>query len=280
VRETEGNLALGDSPKKLTLSVDGKNLEAEHHGPRAEDAPTIVMLHEGLGSVSAWRDWPAELARETGFGVFVYSRAGYGNSDPVTLPRPVTYMHHEADVVLPQVLTQAKLQKCILLGHSDGASISILHAGSKTRHASVCGVALLSPHVFCEPISVAAIEAMRDAYMTTNLRERLSKVHRDVDNAFWGWNGVWLNPEFSKWNIEDRLAQIDLPTLVIQEDNDPYGTLAQVNAIERGTTGPTDIFVLNGNGHFPQRDFCHETTKAVARFARRVLGDDRGLPMK
>ncbi|MEO7112664.1 MAG: alpha/beta hydrolase, partial [Polyangiaceae bacterium] len=154
---------MADDPQKLTLRVDGKNLEAEHHGPRAEDAPTIVMLHEGLGSVSAWRDWPAKLARETGFGVFVYSRAGYGNSDSVTLPRPVSYMHHEADVILPRVLTLAKIGRCILLGHSDGASISILHAGSKTRHASVRGITVISPHVFCESISVTAIEGMRDA---------------------------------------------------------------------------------------------------------------------
>lgn len=262
------------SPQKLTLSVAGKNLEAEHHGPLVEDAPTIVMLHEGLGSVSAWRDWPAELSHETGFGVFVYSRAGYGNSDSVTLPRPVSYMHHEADVVLPQVLALAKIQKCILLGHSDGASISILHAGSKTRHASVRGAALLSPHVFCEPISVAAIEAARVAYETTDLRTRLAKYHRDVDNAFWGWNGVWLDPEFSKWNIEDRLAGIDVPTLTIQEDHDPYGTLAQVDAIDRGVSGSKLTLVLKGNGHSPQRDFHGATTRAVVDFAKHVLTNE------
>lgn len=257
--------------KKLTLSIAGKNLEAEHHGPSTENAPTIVMLHEGLGSVSAWRDWPAELARETGFGVFVYSRAGYGKSDPVTLPRPVSYMHHEADVVLPEILTRTKIHECILLGHSDGASISILHAGSKTRHASVKGIAVMSPHVFCETISVTAIEAARVAYETTDLRSRLAKYHRDVDNAFWGWNGVWLNPDFMKWNIEDRLPGIDVPTLMIQEDHDPYGTLAQLDAIERGVSGSRNKLILPGNGHAPQKD-CHaETTHAVIDFARASL---------
>jgi pimeloyl-ACP methyl ester carboxylesterase len=262
---------VADSPKKLTLNIAGKNLETEHHGPAAEDAPTIVMLHEGLGSVSAWRDWPAQLAKETGLGVLVYSRAGYGDSDPVTLPRPLTYMHHEADVVLPEVLAQANIRKCILLGHSDGASIAILHAGSHQRHASVSGVVAISPHVFCEPVSVAGIEAARDAYATTDLRSRLSKYHRDVDNAFWGWNDVWLNPDFTKWNIEDRLAGIDLPMLLVQEDHDPYGTLAQLDAIERGVTGSVNKLVLKGNGHAPQKDCRDQTSRAVVDFARELL---------
>ncbi|MEO8875494.1 MAG: alpha/beta hydrolase, partial [Polyangiaceae bacterium] len=224
-------------PHTLEIIAGGHRLEAEHHGPKPKDAPTIVMLHEGLGSVSAWRDWPAELAVKTGFGVFVYSRAGYGNSDPVMLPRPVTYMHHEAQVVLPAVMEQAEIQASILLGHSDGASIAIIHAGSTARHASVRGLALLSPHVFCEDQSVAGIEQARSAYETTELRARLSKYHRDVDNAFWGWNRVWLDPEFRKWNIEEFLPKIDLPLLAIQEDRDPYGTLAQLDAIDEQSEG-------------------------------------------
>jgi pimeloyl-ACP methyl ester carboxylesterase len=272
VRETEGNPALGDSIEKLDIFAGGKKLEAVWHRSIQKNVPTIVMLHEGLGSVSAWRDWPAELARETGFDVFVYSRAGYGNSDPVTLPRPLTYMHHEADDVLPEVLAQTKIQKCILLGHSDGASISILHVGGKSRSESILGIVLLSPHVFCEDLSVTSIEKSRDAYVNGDLKSRLTKYHRDVDNAFWGWNGVWLDPEFRNWNIEDRLPKIDLPTLVIQEDNDPYGTLAQVDAIEHSVTGSKDILVLKGNGHFPQKDCHDETTRAVVDFARAALG--------
>jgi pimeloyl-ACP methyl ester carboxylesterase len=263
---------VAEDARKLTLNVAGKNLEAEHHGPAAEDAPTIVMLHEGLGSVSAWRDWPAELAQETGFGVFVYSRAGYGNSDPVTLPRPVSYMHHEADVVLPELLAQMKIQKCILLGHSDGASISIIHAGGALRHESVRGIALLSPHVFCEDVSVTSIEKSRDAYVNGDLKNRLAKYHRDVDNAFWGWNGVWLDPEFRKWNIEDRLPNIDLPTLMIQEDHDPYGTLAQLDAIDRGVKGMKNMLVLKGNGHSPHKDCHDDTTREVVDFAEKHLG--------
>jgi pimeloyl-ACP methyl ester carboxylesterase len=260
-----------DLPQKLSFSVDGKNLEAEWHRASEESAPTIVMLHEGLGSVSAWRDWPAELARETGLSVFVYSRAGYGNSDPVTLPRPVSYMHHEADVVLPEILRQTNIEKCILLGHSDGASISILHAGSKARHASVRGIIVMSPHVFCESVSVTAIEAARVAYETTELRARLAKYHRDVDNAFWGWNGVWLNPDFASWNIEDRLPGIDVPTLMIQEDHDPYGTLAQLDAIERGVGGARNKLILKGNGHAPQKDFRDDTTKEIVLFTKRIF---------
>jgi pimeloyl-ACP methyl ester carboxylesterase len=263
-----------DRSEKIDISAGGKKLEAVWHRSNKKNSPapaTIVMLHEGLGSVSAWRDWPSELARVTGFDVFVYSRAGYGDSDPVTLPRPLTYMHHEADDVLPEVLAQTKIQKCILLGHSDGASISILHVGGKSRVATVLGIALLSPHVFCEDISVTSIEKSREAYVHGNLKSRLAKYHRDVDNAFWGWNGVWLNPEFRKWNIEDRLPKIDLPTLVIQEEHDPYGTLAQVDAIERGVRGSTNKLVLKGNGHAPQRDCPTKTTHAVIHFARELL---------
>lgn len=261
----------GGELRKLQFIVAGQTLEAAHWGPAPSDAPTIVMLHEGLGSVSAWRDWPAQLARETGLGVFVYSRAGYGNSDPVTLPRPITYMHHEAEIVLPELLEKAHLRKAILLGHSDGASIAIIHAGGEFRHTSVRGLALLSPHVFCEDQSVVGIEAARDAYEHSELRAPLSKYHRDVDNAFWGWNRAWLDPEFRAWNIEEYLAKVDLPTLVIQEDGDPYGTLAQLDAIERGAQGPTDLLILKGNGHFPQKE-CHtETTNAVVSFAERVL---------
>jgi pimeloyl-ACP methyl ester carboxylesterase len=257
---------------KLEIVADGKRLEAEWHGPRASDAPTIVMLHEGLGSISAWRRWPADLAQVTGFGVLVFSRAGYGSSDPVTLPRPIDYMHHEARVVLPTVLDQAQIEKCILLGHSDGASIAILNAGGNARHASIRGLALLSPHVFCEGESVTSIQHAREAYLHGELKARLSKHHRDVDNAFWGWNGVWLNPTFREWNIEGALPKIGLPTLVIQEERDPYGTLAQVRAIERGVAGSIEVLILKGSGHFPQKDCPEETTRAVSDFARRVLG--------
>jgi pimeloyl-ACP methyl ester carboxylesterase len=265
---------VADGAQRLTLSIAGKTLEAEWHRRPGENAPTIVMLHEGLGSVSAWRDWPAELARETDLSVFVYSRAGYGNSDPVKLPRPVSYMHHEADVVLPEILAKTKIRNCMLLGHSDGASISILHAGSETRHASVRGIVVMSPHVFCETISVTAIEAARIAYETTDLRSRLAKYHRDVDNAFWGWNGVWLTPDFLKWNIEDRLPGITVPTLMIQEEHDPYGTLAQLHAIERGVSGSRNKLVLPGNGHAPQKDCRAETTQAVVDYARALFRAD------
>ena len=263
---------MADVPKKLTVTlVEGQKLEVVQYGLASEHAPTVVMLHEGLGSVSAWRDWPAELAQEIGVAVLAYSRAGYGNSDPASLPRSVNYLHHEADDVLPTVLTLAKVEKCILVGHSDGASIALLHAGGASSHPSVRGLALLSPHVFFEPESGSGIRASREAYLHGDLRGRLSKHHRDVDHAFWGWNDIWLNPEFSKWNIEDRLSKIGLPILLIQEDHDPYGTLAQLDAIQYGVSGPTERLIFVGNGHFPQKDFPEETTRAVTRFARRCL---------
>ncbi len=239
-------------------------VETKWFGPPRGDA--IVLLHEGLGCVDAWRDFPERLRDATKTSVFAYSRAGYGRSSPVPLPRPLTYMHDEARV-LPSVLEDAKISRPLLVGHSDGASIAIIAAGSGTEAR---GLALLAPHVFCEDRSVDGIEKARDAYRHGDLRERLAKYHDDVDVAFWGWNRAWLDPGFRAWNIEEYLPRITAPVLVVQGDADPYGTLAQVDAIERGVPAGITKLILPGAGHAPHRERPKETLDAIASFASRA----------
>ncbi len=250
---------------ELEIHAAGHRLEAIVHPPSSSDLPTLVLLHEGLGSVSTWRDWPAELAAATGLGVFVYSRWGYGKSDPVTLPRPLTYMHDEALIALPQVLDAAKIERAILLGHSDGGSIAII--GADRAEALI----LMAAHVFCEPISVQSIAEARTSFLSGELERRLKKHHQDVDGAFWGWNGAWLDPEFMRWNIEEYLPKIAVPVLAIQGEQDPYGTLAQVDAIERGVRGKFEKLILPDCGHSPQREKREETTSAIVRFLRSII---------
>jgi pimeloyl-ACP methyl ester carboxylesterase len=227
------------------------------------------MLHEGVGCVSGWRDWPEELARGTGRGVLAYSRWGYGGSDPVDLPRPLRYMHDEAILALPEVMDAACIREAILLGHSDGASIAILHAGSAHAKPRVKGLVLLAPHVFCEDVSVAAITRIREEYVNGDLRERLERRQgANVDGAFWGWNRAWLDPGFRAWNIESSLPAIDVPVLVIQGDADAYGTLAQVDSIAKGVRGSFARVILAECGHAPNKDRPEETTAAVVSFVK------------
>jgi pimeloyl-ACP methyl ester carboxylesterase len=182
------------------LTVGASHLEYRMIGPSPDNAPVIVMLHEGLGSAGLWGDFPEKLQAATGAGVFVYSRAGYGHSTPVKLPRPLDYMHVEALDVLPKLFAKIGFRRGLLLGHSDGASIATIYAGSHQDHR-VEGLVLIAPHFIVEDISVASIAQIRNAYATTNLKEKLSRWHKDVDNAFHGWNGAWLDPEFRNWDI-------------------------------------------------------------------------------
>src|SRR5690242_356362 len=180
------------------LAIDGAELEYRLIGPQPSDAPCIVMLHEGLGSVGLWGDFPDRLRAATGRSVFVYSRAGYGASSPVALPRPLDYMQREARDVLPRLLDAIGFREGLLVGHSDGASIAALYAGGTQDHR-LRGVVLIAPHVIVEDVSVASIAAIKTAYETTELRSKLSRWHKDVDNAFYGWNGAWLDPDFRAW---------------------------------------------------------------------------------
>lgn len=253
-------------PEASHITVAGHRLELVRHGPRR--GPTLVLLHEGLGCVAAWRDWPAQLAAASGLGVLVYSRRGYGDSDGRAPPWPLTYMHEEA-ALLPAVLVSAAVDDAILVGHSDGGSIALIHAGSDGSR--VRGLVTLAAHVFREASSFTAISAAREAYLHADLRARLGKYHRHVDDAFWGWCRAWLDPEFAAWNLESYLPAITAPSLVIQGDADPYGTLAQVDAIARGVAGPGTTLVLPGCGHAPWREREAETTAAVLGFVADLL---------
>jgi pimeloyl-ACP methyl ester carboxylesterase len=253
------------------LHIGAVSLEYRMIGPRPDAAPTIVMLHEGLGSITQWGDFPGKLAERTGCGVFVYARAGYGKSSTITLPRPLDYMQREAAEVLPKLLDAIGLKCGILLGHSDGASIAAYYAGSHQDHR-VRGVVLMAPHFFVEPEGLAEIRNAKTAYETTDLRARLARHHADVDAAFRGWNEAWLDPGFPRaFEITDALAYIRVPMLVIQGANDRYGTLAQVRAAEEECYCPVETLVMAGVGHAPHREKPAETVEAVAVFADRIF---------
>jgi pimeloyl-ACP methyl ester carboxylesterase len=263
---------------KFTINIAGRRVEAEWHGANPERAPTLVLLHEGLGCVAMWKDFPAELAERTGYGVLVYSRPGYGRSDPVPLPRPLSYMHDEAFDVLPAVLGQAGVQKTILVGHSDGASIATIYAGGR-QDFRVRGLVLMAPHFFLEEVSAASVGAAQQAYEHGSLRARLARYHGDnVDVAFRGWAGAWLDPKFRAWRIDDALAHIRVPMLLIQGRQDQYGTLAQIALAESDTYCPVETLLLADCGHVPHADHPEATLDAVATFSHRVLTLHEGLP--
>jgi pimeloyl-ACP methyl ester carboxylesterase len=254
----------------LTTSA-GVRLEYDRV-PGAGLSPTIVMLHEGLGSISMWRDFPRQVAEATGHDVLVYSRHGYGRSSPLEGPRAVRFMHDEALVVLPEILDALDVRRPILLGHSDGGSIALIHAGGSGRE--VAGLVLLAPHVMVEDISVASIAAARSAYAEGDFRARLGRHHDDVDGAFRGWNEVWLRPEFRDWSIEEYLPRIQCPVLAIQGEEDEYGTMEQVDRIGRAIPHAR-ILKLARCGHSPHRDRAEEVLEAVRGFVTRVPMTDR-----
>jgi pimeloyl-ACP methyl ester carboxylesterase len=255
------------------LRINASDLEYRMIGPSPEDAPTIVMLHEGLGSAGLWGDFPDKLQAATGAGVFVYSRAGYGASTPVTLPRPLDYMHIEALEVLPKLLETIGFRRGLLLGHSDGASIAAIYAGSHQDHR-VQGIVLIAPHFIVEDISVASIAEIKTAYETTELRAKLARWHKDVDNAFYGWNGAWLDPRFRAWDISEYLAYIRVPVAILQGIDDQYGTMRQVEIAREECYCPVDVRVIRGAGHSPHREAPEVTLDAITDFVDGVLRVD------
>ena len=244
-------------------------------GPSPEEAPTIVMLHEGLGSAALWGDFPQKLQEATGACVFVYSRAGYGASSPVKLPRPLDYMHKEALEVLPKVLEAIGFRRGILVGHSDGASIAAIYAGGIQDHR-LNAIALIAPHFIVEDVSVASIAEIKTVYETSDLRAKLARWHSDVDNAFYGWNGAWLDPKFRAWDISDYLAYIRVPVAIIQGADDQYGTIRQVEIAQEECFCPIEVTLLAGAGHSPHREATGATLAAIAEFANAVLRNDEG----
>ncbi len=249
------------------ITVAGRRLETRRWGPR--DGPCLVLLHEGLGSVGLWRDFPERLAERTGFSVFAWSRAGYGHSDPVPLPRPIDYMTREAREVVPQVLDALGADRVVLIGHSDGASIAAIHAGRGTA-PRLRGLCLIAPHFFTEPEGLAAIRAARMAYDRGDLRARLARHHGDPDNAFRGWNDAWLAPAFVHWNIEDAIDGITCPVLAIQGLDDQYGTLAQLDALDRRLPQPPRRVELPGCRHAPHLENPDAVLDAIAGFLANI----------
>lgn len=261
-----------EEPRRGSVALaDGRRVETAWWGPGPEAAPSVVMLHEGLGSVSLWRDFPARVSAATGCGVFAYSRLGHGQSDPVPLPRPLSFMHDEAREALPRVLDAAGVRRCVLLGHSDGASIAAIYAGSH-QDFRVRGLALLAPHFFVEAVGLKEIAEAQRRYETTDFRERLARHHRDPDVAFRGWNRAWLDPDFPRaFDLQPEIAHIRVPVLIVQGGADPYGTVEHARLAEREAYCPVETLLLPGVGHAPQFEAPEETLEAVRDFAARLF---------
>lgn len=251
------------------ITIDGVGMETQCWGPAPGEAPTIILLHEGLGSVGLWKDFPERLVERTGYGAFAYSRAGYGNSDLVALPRPLDYMTREAMDTLPKVLELIGFERGVMIGHSDGASIAAIYAGGVVDFC-VRGLTLIAPHFFAETEGLEAIAKAKVAYATTDLKDRLARHHADPDIAFEGWSGAWSDPGFKTWNIEEAIGYIRVPVLAIQGRNDAYGTLAQIDALKTGLYAPFECCILDDCGHAPQFEKPDETMSAIVEFIMRL----------
>ena len=249
------------------LKVGRHRIEYERITVARDDRPTLVLLHEGLGSMAMWRDFPGRLAHATGCNAVVYSRYGYGKSDPLGEDRGVRYMHDEALVALPALIDKLAIPWPILVGHSDGGSIALIHAGTGKR--AVTGVVTLAAHVLVEDVSVASIAAAKTAFATTDLRARLARYHDNVDVMFRGWNDIWLHPDFRAWNIEEYLPGIACPVLAIQGEDDEYGTMEQMRRIG-AKVKDVELLALEDCRHSPHRDQPDAVLEAVTRFVDRI----------
>jgi pimeloyl-ACP methyl ester carboxylesterase len=248
------------------VTIAGRTVETLQL-PGDERLAPIVMLHEGLGSVRLWRDFPEALARVTGRRVIAFSRFGHGRSEVSPWSRDVTGFHHrEALTMLPELLRSLDVREPLLIGHSDGASIALIYAG----HYAVAGLVLLAPHVFVEPLTLDSIRQTRDDYSSGELRARMARHHDDVDAAFWGWCDMWLDPAFAAWNLESDVALVSAPTLLIQGADDPYGTLEQLDRIDARAASPPTRVVVDG-GHSPHLEAGDKVLRAVAEFASTTL---------
>lgn len=260
-------MSLADDLRAHPGGVDvlGRRLECAWSGPSPDEAPTIVFLHEGLGSVSTWRDFPARLAAASGCGALVYGRAGHGASAPPAGPRSVRYLHEEALEVLPALLARFALPRPFLFGHSDGATIALLFAAA--RPSAVRALVAEAPHVFVEDEALAGIRRARDAWEAGTLRERLERHHGPgADALFRAWEGIWTSPSFRGWNVEGELAAITCRVLVVQGEDDEYGTLRQVESVVSRVAGEARSLVLPGCGHAPHAERRDEVLAAAAAF--------------
>jgi len=256
-----------------SVQAAGRALRYEWVGDAAPGTPVLVFLHEGLGSIGQWRDFPARVAAATGCRALVYERYGYGQSDVLQEPRrTVRFMHDEALSALPQILLNLRIERPILVGHSDGASIALIHTGA--GHA-VRGVAVMAPHVFIEPVCISSIVAAAAKFESSDLPQRLGRYHRDPRKTFYGWADVWRDGAFEAWDIRDEyLPGIRCPVLAIQGREDQYGTMAQLDEIAARVKGPCQLLKLEKCGHSPFRDQPEHTLEAVAGFIAKLRDVD------
>jgi pimeloyl-ACP methyl ester carboxylesterase len=250
------------------------SLEFELHKPLRSDSvvppATLLLLHEGLGSVSMWRNFPSRLAAATGCNVLAYSRLGYGESDPCKIPREVNYMHLEGQEVLPQVISQIDSTEIVLIGHSDGASIAAIYAGDNPD-IRIKSIVLMAPHFFTENLALKSIEAAKEAYELGDLRKRLERYHgANTDNAFYGWNGAWLNPAFKSWDITEFLPQISVPILLLQGKQDQYGSNAQLEVVKQRCDVKVETCILEDCRHSPHLEQEQRTIGAISSFLHNV----------
>jgi pimeloyl-ACP methyl ester carboxylesterase len=253
-------------PDLSFVTVQGRKLEVQKIPGTDANAPTLVFLHEGLGSVSMWREFPRQVVEATGCPAIVYSRYGYGDSEAFREPRSVRYMHDEALAALPELLAALAVSEPVLVGHSDGGSIALIHASAHR----VKGLVVMAPHVFVEDLSVKSIAEAKTAFVTTDLPQKLARHHADATRTFRGWNDIWLHPDFRAWNIEEVLPRVTCPMLAIQGFDDEYGTMAQLEAIAKQTGGPIELLRLANCGHSPHRDQPRAVLEAMSRFIDRL----------
>jgi len=251
------------------LNTGGKELEWRCWGPPPAAGPVIVLLHEGLGCTALWREFPAGLAQATGCGVFAYSRAGYGFSSAAALPRPLDSMTREATDVLPAVLDAVGAGKVILLGHSDGATIAAIYAGSVTDFR-VRGLVLMAPYFFTEEGGLAEIAKAKAGFATGGLKARMAKYHQDPEATFWGWNDAWLAPGFKTWNVAEVIDYLRIPVLAIQGRQDQYGTKAQIEELATRIYAPLEIAWLENCRHSPHLEQPEKTLAVTADFIARL----------
>jgi pimeloyl-ACP methyl ester carboxylesterase len=249
----------------MSATVEGRRIEVAELPGDAALRP-LVLLHEGLGSVGLWRDFPAALSEATGRRVVAFSRFGHGRSEPPPRPRTPAFFHEEALEVLPTLLPQLGAEEPILVGHSDGGSIALIHAA----YHPVTGLALIAPHVFVEDVTVEEIRRTRELYESGDLRARMARHHDDPDAAFHGWCDVWLDPAFRAWSIEADARGLTAPALLIQGADDPYGSLAQIDRIAAAVRGPAERVVVEGAGHSPHLEAPERVLGAIRAFAARL----------
>ena len=255
-----------------SITLPEGEIETAWWGGSAKEAPTLVLLHEGLGCVDLWRDVPDKLERATGCSVFAYSRFGYGRSDTTPLPRPLDYMQREATDVLPRVLQAAGVRRAVVVGHSDGGSIAAVYAATAPRDPHLIGLVTIAAHFFVEDLNIRSIEKIRQDYASTELRERLARYHLDVDTAFHGWNDAWLDPGFRAFDLTPYLPDIRVPVLALQGADDPYGTDEQLTVMKAHVKAPIQTRLIPGARHSPHLEAKDATLQAIVDFVGRLPG--------